>query len=67
MPAYTDKPWRLSAVSWAVVKGQSAMLNVLNVAIDRLLDNNLFVEWDKKYGANWLYKKDLYVQASRVT
>jgi polar amino acid transport system substrate-binding protein len=67
MPAYTDKPWRLNAVSWAVAKGQAAMLNVLNVAIDRLLDNNLFVEWDRKYGANWLYKKDVYVQGSRLT
>jgi ABC-type amino acid transport substrate-binding protein len=67
MPAYTDKPWRLNAVSWAVAKGQAAMLNVLNVAIDRLLDNNLFYEWDRKYGANWMYKKDVYVQGSRLT
>ncbi len=67
MPAYTDKPWRLNAVSWSVAKGQAGMLNVLNVAIDRLLDNNLFYDWDKKYGANWMYKKDVYVLGSKLT
>src|SRR2546426_1116289 len=53
MPAYADKPWNLSAVSWAVAKGQSSMLNVLNVAIDRMTDNNKFQQWDEKYGAHW--------------
>jgi len=60
MPAYIDRPWSLNAVSWAVAKGQTGMLNVLNVAIDRLTDNNMFRQWDQKYGGHWLYKKETY-------
>jgi polar amino acid transport system substrate-binding protein len=65
MPAYADRPWNLNAVSWAVAKGQTSMINVLNVAIDRLTDNNLFQQWDEKYGAHWLYKKEVFYQSSR--
>jgi ABC-type amino acid transport substrate-binding protein len=65
MPAYTDKPWNLNAVSWAVAKGQTSMLNVLNVAIDRLTDNNMFQQWDEKYGAHWLYRKETYYQGAK--
>jgi len=66
MPAYKDKPWNLNAVSWAVAKNQSAMLNVLNVAIDRLTDNNMLQQWDEKYGAHWLYKKDAFYQPGKA-
>lgn len=66
MPAYVDKPWGLNAVSWAVAKGQTGMLNVLNVAIDRLTDNNLFQQWDEKYGAHWLYQKQFFYQGAKV-
>jgi ABC-type amino acid transport substrate-binding protein len=65
MPAYADKPWNLSAVSWAVAKGQSSMLNVLNVAIDRMTDNNMFQQWDEKYGAHWSYKKESFYQSTK--
>ncbi len=65
MPAYADKPWNLSAVSWAVAKGQTSMLNVLNVAIDRLTDNNMFQQWDEKYGAHWSYKKEFFYQSTK--
>jgi polar amino acid transport system substrate-binding protein len=65
MPAYVDKPWGLNAVSWAVAKGQTGMLNVLNVAIDRLTDNNMFQQWDEKYGAHWAYQKQFYTQSSK--
>jgi polar amino acid transport system substrate-binding protein len=66
MPAYADKPWNLNAVSWAVAKGQTSMLNVLNVAIDRLTDNNMFQQWDEKYGAHWLYKKEIFYQPQKA-
>lgn len=66
MPAYVDKPWGLNAVSWAVAKGQTGMLNVLNVAVDRLTDNNLFQQWDEKYGAHWLYKRETFYQGAKV-
>lgn len=66
MPAYVDKPWGLNAVSWAVAKGQTGMLNVLNVAIDRMTDNNLFQQWDEKYGAHWLYKRETFYQGVKV-
>jgi len=65
MPAYVDKPWNLNAVSWAVAKGQPSMLNVLNVAIDRLTDNNMFQQWDEKYGAHWAYKKEFFYQSTK--
>jgi len=65
MPVYVDKPWSLNAVSWAVAKGQSSMLNVLNVAIDRLTDNNMFQQWDEKYGAHWAYKKEFFTQSTK--
>ncbi len=65
MPAYVDKPWNLNAVSWAIAKGQPSMLNVLNVAIDRLTDNNLFQQWDEKYGAHWAYKKETFYQSTK--
>jgi len=65
MTAYAEKPWNLSAVSWAVAKGQSSMLNVLNVAIDRLTDNNMFQQWDEKYGAHWAYKKESFYQSTK--
>jgi ABC-type amino acid transport substrate-binding protein len=66
MPAYADKPWNLNAVSWAVAKGQSSLLNVLNVAIDRLTDNNILQQWDEKYGAHWLYKKEAFYQPQKA-
>jgi polar amino acid transport system substrate-binding protein len=65
MPPYVDKPWGLNAVSWAVAKGQTPMLNVLNVAVDRLTDNNMFQQWDEKYGAHWLYRKESYYQGAK--
>jgi polar amino acid transport system substrate-binding protein len=65
MPQYVDKPWGLNAVSWAVAKGQTGMLNVLNVAIDRLTDNNMFQQFDEKYGAHWLYRKETYYQGAK--
>jgi polar amino acid transport system substrate-binding protein len=67
MPAYVDKPWGLNAVSWAVAKGQTGMLNVLNVAVDRLSENNKFQEWDDQFGAHWLYKKDTFFQGGKTT
>jgi polar amino acid transport system substrate-binding protein len=65
MPPYVDKPWGLNAVSWAVAKGQTGMLNVLNVAVDRLTDNNMFQQFDEKYGAHWLYRKESYYQGAK--
>jgi polar amino acid transport system substrate-binding protein len=65
MPAYVDKPWGLNAVSWAVAKGQLSMLNVLNVAIDRLTDNSMFQQWDEKYGAHWAYRKESFYQSTK--
>ena len=33
--------------------------------IDRLTDNNLFQQWDEKYGAPWAYKKETFYQSTK--
>jgi ABC-type amino acid transport substrate-binding protein len=64
MPAYADKPWQLNSVAWAVNKGQTSMLSVLNVAIQNLLANNMIQNWQVQNAGAGLYLKDVFYTPS---
>ncbi|MBW1792049.1 MAG: transporter substrate-binding domain-containing protein [Deltaproteobacteria bacterium] len=64
MPTYAEKPWQLNAVAWAVAKGQANLLNVINVAIDRLVANNMLQDWQVEFEGHGLYKKDAFYNPS---
>jgi len=64
MPVYAQKPWSLNAVAWAVAKGQASMLNMVNVAVDRMLANDLLQQWQIQFGGHGSYRKDVYYEPS---
>jgi cyclohexadienyl dehydratase len=60
MPTYSDKPWQLNSVAWAVAKGQTSLLSVLNVAIQNLLANEQIQKWQVQFKGTGLYRKDVF-------
>jgi ABC-type amino acid transport substrate-binding protein len=54
---FTDKPYNLTPVSWAVRKGDDEMLNFLNSSLEALDFQGRLREFEQKAGANWLHLK----------
>lgn len=63
---FPGKPFRMNAVAWAVRKGDQSLLNFLNVALGQIRDQGLDVEWEKKYGADWLHTMPAFVSTKKL-
>lgn len=63
---FPGKPFRMNAVAWAVRKGDQSLLNFINIALGQIRDQGLDVEWEKKYGADWLHAVPNFVSTNRL-
>lgn len=61
-----DGPVQISAVCWAVRRGDQALLNMLRVALRNMQDTGRMAEWEKAVGADWIHPVPNYVPTSNM-
>jgi polar amino acid transport system substrate-binding protein len=54
---FAGQPYDLTPVGWAVRQNDTEFLNFVNTAVDYLISTGRMRDWERKYGAHWVYPK----------